>query len=426
MNGRELVEDYTRAPVPDSKMMSGWQIALVLLALGFTLPVFALGAQIAHAQGATRGGLACVAGCLLAGLLAIGPSVVGSRVRQSTYAIVMIVFGPFGGRLINILLAIVLLGWFANVADLLGTAVSNTLRDQYGLSVGTFACTGCALFLMTLTSIFGLRTIERFSMLSVPILCLFMMRVLWLAFRDHCSTVKLRGSGDGSFSMIDATSAVLGLVVLTAVIAPDFTRYARNDRAALLSVASLALGYPAIMMMGVLPAAMLQQGDMMRIMTLLGLPGIALAVLVLSTWTSNIGNLYCSTLTLSTLMPHIPVWKLGVGGAIVALLAAWFHLSIYFVPLLEVLGVTAAPIAAIYPCCYFLAGRTGQSPFERLAAGNAQANLIAWIIGAVVGYFSQRAGGFILPMPALEGLLTAFCLWLFLHRSKLQHSLPTR
>lgn len=418
MNDHKVVEDFTLQPVPDADTMSGLQIGTVILAVGFTLPLFTLGAQIAQAQGLAGSAGIFFLACGLVGLVSLATSVVGARLRISTYVILERTFGTLGGKFLNLLLAVSLLGWFSNVADLLGTTVSGALRDTYEWHVPSFACSAIAVALMTTTAIFGFRMMERFASVMVPLLCIFMLYVTFLSLHRSDFGAALAKPGDGSIDFIASISAIVGLFVLTAVLAPDFTRYARDDRAALVSVGGLAFGYPLIMLIAAIPATMLGQADIMRIMVALGVPGLALVLLVLSTWTSNTGNLYSTTLTLATLLPRAATWQLGVGGAIIALAAAYFHVSDYFVPFLIAMGIGIAPVAGVYICEVFVAkgcrDAAGKLPAIR------PANLLAFVAGAAVGYASERMGGIVMPIPAFDGLLFSMLMWFVLNLKRVR------
>ncbi len=420
MSQQDLVEDFSLKPVPDGETLPGFKIAIVILAIGFTLPLFALGAQITQAQGIARGAAACFLGCSLVAALSLATSVLGGRLRLSTYVLLTLTFGRAGGRFINLILAVTLLGWFANVGDMLGTSVSETLRSFYHVSVPPFACTAIGLVLMTLTAIFGFRMMERFASVMVPLLSLFMIYVVMLSIERGGASTALEHRGDGSLSFVDAVSAVVGSVILTAVLAPDFTRYARSDRAAIFSIAGLAIGYPLIMLIAAVPAAILGQSDIMKIMISLGVPGLAIVMLVLATWTSNTGNLYSSTLTLATVFPSKPTWQLGVGGAAIALVAAFFHISDYFVPFLIVLGMAAIPIAGVYvPDRWFFGPRHPEVTDVRQLAKIRPRNTIAWVGGTVIGYVSFATGGLITPIPAVDALGATVLLWILAHPAAL-------
>ncbi|QVM83978.1 hypothetical protein [Novosphingobium decolorationis] len=111
------------------------------------------------------------------------------------------------------------------------------------------------------------------------------------------------------------------------------------------------------------------------------------------------------------MLPKRPVWQLGLFGAAIALIAAWFRVSQHFVPFLEILGVAASPIAAVWCCGYFLAQDRAADDVTRLTSRNKELNTLAWFLGAVAGYASQSQGGFLLPAPAIEGYLVTVVIW---------------
>lgn len=406
MRDNDLVEDFTLRPVPVEETISGLKIGIVLIALGMTLPIFSLGSQIVLAQGLLKGAVIMILGCGITALVGLATSLIGARVRVSTYVILTAVFGEAGGKLLNLMLAIILIGWFANVADMLGVQLSLALMSLYGLAVPAIACTTVALVLMTLTGIFGFKIMERFASVIVPVLLAFMLYVIYLSLARGDVGVALLRSGDGSLTVSQAVSAVLGSVILAGVLAPDFTRYARDEKAASRSVLALAVGYPCIMLLAAVPALILQSSDTMDIMVKLGLPSLALVVLALATWSSNTGNLYSSTLTLATVFPKRPIWQLGLVGFCCAWIASFFNASTYFVPFLVWLGIAAIPIAGVYVSAYFLLGAEPGKLVRRPVQFRLK-NLAAWFFGTIVGCSSVLMDGFVIPAPALEGLVAS-------------------
>jgi cytosine permease len=194
---------------------------------------------------------------------------------------------------------------------------------------------------------------------------------------------------------VDAMSSVIGAIVLTAVLAPDLTRYARSDRSALVSVLGMVVGFPAALLLAAIPAAVYGERDLMDVMTLLRIPGIAIVVLVISTWTSNTSNLYSATLTLATLFKGRSTRWLGLGGAVVALIAAAAGISDYFIPLLIGLGVISAPLAGVYVVDFFIARPRPASA------------LTAWLLGSGVGLAETYSGHSVTGIPAVDSILVA-------------------
>ena len=398
--------DYADSAVPDGATVRGLQIALVITGIGATLPMFTLGTEIASAQGLKAAvGIAFLA-CGMVGVLAVFTSIAGARCRLSTYQILTFSFGTRGVQLINLLLAIMLIGWFATVADMLGAAVQQASAAMFGLSWPKWPYTLAALALMTLTGIFGFHVVERFVRVTVPLLTALMGYVVWLSVSRHGIVPALAYAGDHSLSSVDAVSSVIGAIILTAVLAPDLSRYARNDRNAMLSVLGVVVGFPAMLLLAAIPAAIYGKHDLMDVMTLLQIPGIAIVVLVISTWTSNTCNLYSATLTLATLFRRSSTLHLGLWGALVALVAAVAGIADYFIPLLIGLGIVSAPLAGVYAVDFFVLrervydpARLGELPSIRASA------LVAWLLGSAVGLVETYTGHALSAIPAVDSIL---------------------
>ena len=401
-----MAQDYADSAVPDGATVHGLQIAMVITGIGATLPMFALGTQIAGAQGLkVAAGIAFLA-CGMVGVLAVFTSIAGARCRLSTYQILAFSFGTRGAQLVNLLLAVMLIGWFATVADMLGAAVQQASAAMFGLAWPKWPYTLVALALMTLTGIFGFHVMERFVRVTVPLLTALMGYVVWLSVSSQGLAPALAHAGDHSLSSVDALSSVIGAIILTAVLAPDLSRYARNDRNAMLSALGVVVGFPAMLLLAAIPAALFGKHDLMDVMTLLRIPGIAIVVLVISTWTSNTANLYSATLTLATLFRRSSTRRLGLWGAIVALVAAIAGIADHFIPLLIGLGIVSAPLAGVYVVDFFVlrervydAARLGELPAIRASA------FVAWLLGSAVGLTETYAGHALTGIPAVDSIL---------------------
>jgi cytosine permease len=162
----------------------------------------------------------------------------------------------------------------------------------------------------------------------------------------------------------------------------------------------------------------------MDVMTLLQIPGIAIVVLVISTWTSNTCNLYSATLTLATLFKRTSTRSLGLWGAVVALAAAVAGIADYFIPLLIGLGIVSAPLAGVYLVDFFVlrarvydASTVGQLPVIRTSA------LAAWLLGSVVGLAETYAGYALTGIPAVDSILIAALGLALMNRAQLRRRL---
>jgi cytosine permease len=142
--------------------------------------------------------------------------------------------------------------------------------------------------------------------------------------------------------------------------------------------------------------------------TLAQIPGVAIVVLVISTWTSNTCNLYSATLTLATLFRRVSTVHLGVWGALVALVAAVGGIADYFIPLLIGLGIVSAPLAGVYVVDFFVLRERVYDPrtLSELPAIRVTA-FVAWLLGSAVGLVETYAGHALTGVPAVDSILIA-------------------
>jgi cytosine permease len=394
--------------VPDGATVHGLQIAVVIAGIGATLPMFALGTQIAGALGLVSAVVVAFLACGLVGLLSVFTSIVGARCRLSTYQIIAFSFGVHGAKFVNLMLAVMLIGWFATTADMLGGAVRHAVAEMYGREWPKWLYTLAALGAMTLTGIFGFRTMQRFARITVPMLTALMMYVVWESVSRNGLSPALAGHGDHTLSVVDAMSSVVGAIILTAVLAPDLTRYARNDRNAILSALGVLVGFPTALILAAVPAAVYGGHDLLSVMTMLQIPGVAIVILIMSTWTSNTSNLYSATLTLATLFPGSSTRTLGSWAALVALVLAIAGIADHFIPLLIGLGILSAPLAGVYVVDYF-GQRREVCDIDRPAALPAfrSGALVSWLAGSVTGLAETHWGYALTNIPAVDSILIA-------------------
>lgn len=405
-----LTKDYSDAQVPDEATVHGLRIGIVIASIGATLPMFLLASQIAVARGLRVTSLACCSACWVVGLLGLLTSIVGSRSRLSTYQVVAFSFGVRGAQLVNLVLGVMLIGWFATTGDMLGAAIQQAVAGIHGTTGPRWIYSLSALTVMTLTAIFGFRVLERFVRFTLPLLAVLMAYVLWLSLRQGAPADLMARPGNHGLSTMDAVSSVIGAIILAAVLAPDLTRYARNDRHALLSVLGIAIGFPIALIMAAIPAALFGEWDVMKVMTLLGIPGTAIVILVLSTWMSNSSNLYSSTLTLATFFKRSSTQQLGFGAAVVAAAAAFLGIADHFIDALIVLGIISTPVAGIYVVDFFVV-KHQRYDFDTLIGLPAvrSSAFVAWILGSVVGFSGTYGAYSFTHLPAVDSILVAAC-----------------
>lgn len=409
------MNDYSRNRVPDDATIGGFRIAVVVFGIGVTLPIFFVGSELAAGLGLRDAALAMAGGCALVAALMIVTSIIGAQTRLSTYMIIQFPFGAGGARLVNLLLVVTYVGYFAATGDIFGNAIREALIAFYDFDVPRPACTGIGCVAMALTAMYGFRLIERFSAWTVPLLAVFMCYVVYLVVTQNDFDAILGAGGSGSISFGTAVSTVIGANILMAVAGPDLTRYARTEWEGVKSVSGLAIGYPLIMLTSAIPTLALGETDIMRIMIGLGVAIPALAILVFSTWTTNTINLYSAVLTLAASFRKLSDQRLAVAAGVVGTGAAVMGIMDFFLPFVLFIGIAATPIAGIYIADYFIVSRRSYE-LSSLAArpGFGWAALAAWLAGSSVSFAASGGHITLSAVPAVDGLIAAGLLYLSL------------
>ena len=410
-----MLNDYSRSRVPDDATVGGYRIAVVVFGIGVTLPVFFVGSELAVGLGLADAALAMAVGCALVAGLMIVTSVIGAQTRLSTYMIIQFAFGSSGVRCVNLLLAITYVGYFAATGDIFGNAIREALISFYGLDIPRPVCAAAGCAAMTLTAMYGFRMIEGFSRWTVPVLALFMCYVVYLVMSETDIRMMLAESGTGGISFGMAVSTVIGTNILMAVSGPDLTRFARTEWEGVKSVSGLAVGYPLIMLASAIPTLALGETDIMRIMIGLGIAIPALFILVFSTWTTNTVNLYSAVLTLAASSAKIPDQRLAIGASILGTAAAVMGIMDFFLPFVLFIGIAATPIAGVYIADYFIVSRRNYRLQDLpLRPGIGYAGFAAWLTGSGISFITNGEYITLSTVPAVDGLLTAFLLYLVL------------
>ncbi|MEK1904367.1 MAG: cytosine permease [Pseudomonas sp.] len=411
----ELLDDYSRRPIPEDQRASGLSIALITFGVGITLPVFWLGADVTQKVGF---GPACwifFLVCILLGGLCYFTALVGNRARLSTYMVLHFSFGRHGAKLLNCIVAVTLLGFYSATVDIFGSTVQSALQSSFGLDSPAWVHVVWGSVLMTATAIFGFRGMDKLSVWSVPLMGVFMLYVIYLAV-EKAAPGQISGFAGSGDSLALAISSTIGMVILTPVLMPDFTRYARTDKDSLIATLGMSLGFPLVLLAGGLPSIITGQTEIVPIMAALGLVLPALFILVFSTWTTNTANLYSAVLTLATFI-RTPDWRLAVAGSLVATGLALAGFMTHFLDFILALSIVTPPIASIYLVDFFYIRRQRYDVSELDALpGFGWAALIAWALASAVAWMTTYEGWTLTSQPTIDSLLIAAVVYPLLAR----------
>lgn len=205
-------------------------------------------------------------------------------------------------------------------------------------------------------------------------------------------------------------------MILTPVLMPDFTRYARTEKDALIAILGMALGFPFVLSVGGVLSIITGQSEIMLVMAALGVLLPALAVLVFSTWITNTANLYSATLTLAT-VNRAASWKLTLAGSLVATALAVGGFMSHFLDFIMTLSIVIPPLASIYVADFFVVRRQ-RYDLDELARSKAFGwpALASWALASGIAWMTSFEGWTLTSQPTVDSLLVALLAYLLLYR----------
>lgn len=353
--------EFSAIKITEAQLVPWPRVAAVGAMVAFSLPTFITGLEVHQALEPMQAILALVIGSLI--IFAIGGvmGVIGAKTRMSSYLLVRIAFGDKGAGIVNIAFAISLLGWFGVNINLFGDAVSRLASDVFDLNIAPLTLAIIASFCMTLTTVIGFKAINWLATIMVPVLAGVTFVLVYSALSDKSFEQILAIEKVATLSLGQGISAVVGAIIIGAIILPDITRFVKHWSNAIY-IAFIAYVVVQLLVMGAAGLAGASSGktDILDVMIDLGL-GIGASIIVIAgSWILNSLNLYSAVLSTTATFPKFnPTWVticLGLMGIFVALLNLLdnfitfiFYLSVIFVP---VAGIIISDFLFIRPHAY--------------------------------------------------------------------------
>ncbi|MEM8901282.1 MAG: cytosine permease [Bacteroidota bacterium] len=410
---------YTTSKVEEQDFTSGWAVALIIAGTGVSLPILFLGAEISLQAGFQDAMWAFGLSTVVLTSFCLATTLIGNRSRLSTYMILRFPFGKKGAHLINFIIGISLLGWFSVALELLAQAINDTSVETLGVEFPLWTIIIVASIFITVTTIYGIRSIEKLANITVPILLLFLMYVVYKCLSVESEIVSITSylPSSDKMSLFDATSTLVGSSILLPVLMADFSRFIYNDKQSLVAVLGVTIGFPLVLVISALTAIQTGEVDIIQIMKSVDLIIPAFILLFATTWFTNATNLYSISLTFSTMFPILGFRIICISTSICGTVLALFGFSDYLFDFLNILGVFTPSVSAIYIIDFFLIKKQRYELDEIPVWGRN--GLIAWAISSSItmsiylDYFQLTQAYFI------DSFLLAGLIYVWLERKQL-------
>ncbi|MBD0400349.1 cytosine permease [Flammeovirga sp. EKP202] len=379
---------YTTSKVEAKDFMSGWAIALIIAGTGVSLPILYLGSEITLEAGFENALYAFGVSTLVLTVLSFCTTLIGNRSRLSTYMILSFPFGIKGVKLINLMIGICLLGWYAVALELLAEAINDTTLSLFEFQTPFWLVIFGSSIIITLSTMYGIKSLERLANYFVPFLLLFLICVMFYSFDENMTWNKILYFTPNlpTLSTFEATSILIGSSILLPVLMADFSRFVHNDKHSLISVLGVTLGFPLVLLISAILAITTGEKDIMKMMQMMGLILPAFVLLFITTWVTNATNLYSVVLTFSTISEKFSFKKLCIVTSLLGTLLALGRFSDHLFDFLSLLGVFTPSVSAIYIIDFFLLKKQNYQLEDRSQWGILA--LTAWLVSSVISLLS--------------------------------------
>lgn len=403
---------YTNSKVQPKDFTSGWKIAIVLTGLGVSLPILYLGAEMSLALGFENALMAFGIATAVLTTLCLVTTVIGSRSRLSTYMILRFPFGKQGAKAVNLFMGISLLGWFSVALEFLSAAIVDTAQVLTNVVIPLWSVIVFGSVLITVTTIYGIRTLEKLANITVPLLLMFLIYVVYVALGSNTIAPIDIESTVPEMTFFDGVSALIGSSILVPVLMADFSRYIVNDKQSLFSVIGIAVGTPLVWIIAAVLATQTGEVDIISIMKSFSLVLPAFILIFISTWMTNATNLYSVALTFATIIEDWTYTRLTIACSILGTTLALLNFSNYFIDFLNILGIFSPSIAAIYIIDFFYVKNQAYD-LDSIEAWGIK-GLVSWGVSSFIAfctYFNwiTLSGAYFVDAFLIGGLL--YFLW---------------
>ena len=394
----EEISEFAAIAIPDDKLVPWPRVAAVAAMVAFSLPTFITGLEVSQGLSPLNTVWALIVGSLIILLIGGIMGAIGAKSRMSSYLLVRIAFGDKGASLVNIAFAISLLGWFGVNINLFADAVSRLALDIFGLEIPTLALAIFASICMTATTIVGFKAINILATLMVPILAFVTFLLAKSALETQSLTEILAAESTETITTGQGISAIVGAIIIGAIILPDITRFVRHWSGAIYTaIIAYLVVQLAVMGAAALAGAVSGKTDILDIMLDLNLGIGAFLIVIGSSWVLNSLNLYSAILGTKATFPKLNSTALAIGLGAIGVIAALMNLLDNFIPFLIFLSDIFVPVAGVIIIDALLLRRKDYH-IDTLSDNRAfnLAGLAAWAIGA--GFALMISHG-IIPSP---------------------------
>ncbi|WP_338471183.1 cytosine permease [Niallia sp. XMNu-256] len=387
-------KEFSLQAVPQANRNGFWKVLAVMLSLSFFSASMMSGGTLGIGLTFVQFIWIVLAGNLILGLYTGALAHIAAKTGLSTHLLTRYSFGEKGSYITSFLLASTQVGWFGVGLAMFAVPVAKAT------GANVYLLTAVLGLLMTISAIFGMKTLTILGFIAVPAIAIFgSYSMVDAAYTIGGFQELFAYEPQQAISVALALTICIGSFISAGTLTPDFARFAKTSRSAVsANIIAFFLGNSLMFLFGAVGAMVFNKSDISDVMFLQGLMIPAIIVLGLNIWTTNDSALYASGLGFSNIT-KLPKHKVVVFNGILGTIAAmWLYNN--FVGFLTILGSTLPSIGAIILADYYLVKRGKYQAFETMKFKVVNwIAIAAWIGGVVIANIAPG----IPPINALLG-----------------------
>lgn len=266
-------------------------------------------------------------------------------------------FGYTGSKVIvGLIIGIASMVWFGIQTNIAGLSFSKVLLDVFEINLSVNASSLFWGIIMVLTAVFGFKYVKWLNFIAVPSIVILIVFSLIITLQNVSFAEILAYQPTGEMSLIKAIGIVVGLIAVGGVISPDYNRFAKTPKTAVIgSVVGMLPAAVAFLTIGAILSIIKGTSDIVEIFAQIGYPIMAMSILILVTWTSNVMSAYSGGLGLNSTFhlseKYRPYTTLLVG--LIGTLLGVLGILDKFTEIAMILSAMIPPIAGVIIADYY-------------------------------------------------------------------------
>jgi NCS1 family nucleobase:cation symporter-1 len=374
-------------PVPDRLRVLGLADTTLLWgSLGVSLLVLVAGALLVPALSLRDAMIAIAVGGVIGSAMLGVAGMIGAQARVPAMVLMRAPLGRQGSYLPTALNVLQNLGWATFELIVIATAAA-ALSDRVLGFEGRWAWTLLFGALAAGLAVMGpIGVVRRFlRRFAVWIVLASLAYLTWWAVKDAPLGDLWSKPGEGGFSLWEGADLIVALVVSWIPLAPDYTRFSRNERVALVGTGvGYLVGSIWLFCLGAVIVLTRDLSDPAQIPASVAAAGAASAIALLAVTVDEtdeaFANVYSAAVSAQNLVSRVPQRLLIALAAATATAAAIAIDLVRYEDFLVLLGSFFVPLFGVLLADWLLAGRYTERDVFAAPAFRA-GPLVAWLAG---------------------------------------------